>query len=233
MTADNQPEFDAFAENYDQALEQGISVSGESKDFFAQERVRWLAGMLVKRGHAVRRILDFGCGTGSATPFLRECFPEAEIVGTDISESSIRVARRDRGGSGIEYGVYPAYRPTAPFDAAYCNGVFHHIPLDQRDAAVRYVFDALRPGGVFGLWENNPWNPGTRYVMSRIPFDRDAITLSPPNTRSLLRRNGFTVHRTDALFIFPRALGALRFVEPWVSRLPLGAQYQVFAQRPA
>lgn len=233
MTPTDQPEFDSFAENYDQALEQGISVSGENKDFFAQQRVQWLAAQLANRGHAVRRILDFGCGTGTATPFLREAFPGAEIVGTDISEQSLAVARRDHGGDGIEYAPYPAYRTPRPFDAAYCNGVFHHIPLDQRDAATRYVFSALRPGGIFGLWENNPWNPGTRYVMSRIPFDRDAITLSPPVARRLLRNSGFEILRTDALFIFPRALGALRFMEAWVSRLPLGAQYQVLARVPA
>jgi hypothetical protein len=47
--------------------------------------------------------------------------------------------------------------------------------------------------------ENNPWNPGTRYVMSRIPFDRDAIPLTPSAARHLLKRaalrpaNGFSV----------------------------------------
>jgi hypothetical protein len=52
---------------------------------------------------------------------------------------------------------------------------------------------SLRPGGLFAPWENNPWNPNTRYVMSRIPFDRDATTLSPPKAVGLLRQNGFQV----------------------------------------
>ena len=63
---------------------------------------------------------------------------------------------------------------------AYCNGVFHHIPLVERSAAVACVNRALRAGGLFALWENNPWNPGTRYVMAHCDFDRDAITLTPP-----------------------------------------------------
>ena len=41
-----------------------------------------------------------------------------------------------------------------------------------------FVRQGLRPGGVFALWENNPWNPGTRLVMRRIPFDRNAVLLS-------------------------------------------------------
>ena len=38
---------------------------------------------------------------------------------------------------------------------------------------------ALLTGGVLALFENNPWNPGTRLVMKRIPFDRNAQTISP------------------------------------------------------
>ena len=107
----------------------------------------------------------------------------------------------------------------------YCNGVFHHIP-PAAVGAVAAVRAALRPGG-FSLWENNPWNPGTRYVMSRIPFDRDASPLTTRAARRMLTAAGFSVIRTDFLFIFPRALRGLRPAEPLLSRLPLGTQYQV------
>src|SRR5262245_30751294 len=40
------PQFDAFAENYDDALAQGIAVSGEQKEYFAQGRTDWLKGCL-------------------------------------------------------------------------------------------------------------------------------------------------------------------------------------------
>jgi hypothetical protein len=68
--------------------------------------------------------------------------------------------------------------------------------------------------------------------MSRIPFDRDAITLAPPETRHLLKEGGFEILRTDFLFIFPRMLKPLRALEPLVSRLPFGAQYQVLCRKP-
>jgi hypothetical protein len=57
--------------------------------------------------------------------------------------------------------------------------------------------------------------------MSRIPFDRDAVPLSPPQARSLLRDGGFEVLQTSFAFIFPRMLSALRPLEPRVSCLPL------------
>jgi hypothetical protein len=90
----------------------------------------------------------------------------------------------------------------------------------------------LQPGGFFAFWENNPWNPGTKIVMSRIPFDRDAITLSYLEARQMLKRAGFQVLRTDFLFIFPRFLRWLRPLETLVARIPFGAQYQILCRKP-
>src|SRR4051812_36032125 len=39
------PEFDAFAENYDDALAKGLEISGEKKDFFAEGRTRFLSDL--------------------------------------------------------------------------------------------------------------------------------------------------------------------------------------------
>jgi SAM-dependent methyltransferase len=114
---------------------------------------------------------------------------------------------------------------------AFCNGVFHHIPLDERPQVVRYIADCLRPGGLFALWENNPWNPGTRYIMSRVPFDRDAVTLTAREARALVEAIGLRVVRTDYCFVFPRVLSALRRFEHYMMPLPIGAQYQVLCQK--
>jgi SAM-dependent methyltransferase len=123
------------------------------------------------------------------------------------------------------------YTPDGTMDLAFCNGVFHHIAPPERTAAVDYIHRALRPGGLFAFWENNPWNPGTRLVMKRIPFDRDAVTLTSREARQLLRERGFEILRTDFLFIFPRVLRWLRGVERFVTQWPLGAQYQVLCRK--
>lgn len=69
-------------------------------------------------------------------------------------------------------------------------------------------------------------------VMSCIPFDRDAITLSYLESRGLLSSVGFTVLKSRFAFYFPAALGFLRPLEPALEALPLGAQYLVLAQKP-
>ncbi len=224
--------FDTYADDYDAALAEGLSASGESRDYFARERLRWLSGQVSERGLAPRTVLDFGCGVGAATPFWREFFPEAALIGVDVSARSLEVARQQHGSPEVQFQALADQTPDGSRELAFCNGVFHHIPPADRAAALAYVYNSLAPGGLFAFWENNPWNPGTRYVMHRIPFDRDAVLITPPHAHQLLTAAGFEVLRTDFLFLFPRALSALRPLEPPLSRLPLGAQYQVLCRRP-
>ena len=229
------PAFDAYAERYDEALQKGLDVSGESKEYFAEGRARWTRGRFEELGHDAGRVLDFGCGTGSATPYLLDALGAREVVGTDTSLASLEIARREwraRPAAFVDPTAMPGHVALhGAFDTAFCNGVFHHIPPEHRAGAVLAVREALRPGGLFAFWENNPWNPGTRWVMSRIEFDRDAITLTPPESRQLLADGGFEILRTDSLFWFPRLLAPLRALEPFLSGIPLGGQYLVLCRR--
>jgi SAM-dependent methyltransferase len=225
-------DFDRYAAEYDAALARGLCVSGEDKEYFARGRVDCLAAYLARVQQRPEAVMDFGCGTGSATPFLLGMDGVISLLGVDISARSLDQARREHGTTAARFLLFSDYEPDGTLDLAFCNGVFHHIPPGDRAAAVRYIYRSLRPGGLFALWENNPWNPGTRYVMSRIPFDRDAITLTPGEARDLVRANGFDVVQTDFLFIFPRMLRWLRGLEPLVARLPLGAQYQILCRKP-
>ena len=226
------PEFDEYASEYDAALAKGLSVSGESKDFFAQGRISHLAGCLKELQFRPGSIMDFGCGTGTNTPFLLKLDAVTSLLGVDTSESSLNIARRVIPDKRAAFSVLDQYRPDGRFDLVFTNGVFHHISPAERAGAIDYIFRALRPGGLLAFWENNPWNPGTRYVMSRIPFDRDAITISAGEAQSMIRSGGLDVLRTDFHFIFPKVLGFLRNIEPFLSGFPFGAQYQLLCRKP-
>jgi SAM-dependent methyltransferase len=223
--------FDQFAGDYDSALQQGLAVSGEEKSFFARGRVAWLARCLESLGCRPRTVIDFGCGTGTSIPLFFELLGAREVIGVDVSAASLAVAAEKHGAADVQFMHLDDWQPVPTADLVFCNGVFHHIPPARRRGTVERIFGALRPGGLFALWENNPYNPGTRLVMSRIPFDRDAIMVWPGEANRLLQSAGFTVVKTDFQFIFPRMLKGLRFMEPWLSRLPLGAQYQVLGRK--
>lgn len=226
--------FDPQADAYEAELERGLSVTGEDRSYFALGRVRWLRARLEALGARRDAVLDFGCGNGGSTPLLTSLAPAVkQVCGVDVSERSLEIARTRHGGPCIEYALLEDCAATPRFDVAYTNGVFHHIPPPERGASLAYIRERLLPGGYFGLFENNPWNPGTRWVMRRIAFDRDAIPLPPPEAARLVAAAGFEVVRTDFLFWFPRALSALRWIEPWLAGLPLGGQYMVLARKAA
>lgn len=224
-------EFDQFAKDYDAALTRGISLSGESKDFFAEGRVAWLVRKLGPRAERITSILDFGCGTGTSCPILKRHFPRARVTGVDPSAESLEEARATVQRDGITFDVPDAVPGQPAFDLVFCNGVFHHIPSAERDQAVRWIRDRMTPGGLFALWENNPLNLGTQLVMYRIPFDRDAEKVLPWNARKLLARQGFAIESTTYAFVFPSFLRWFRRWEPALSEMALGAQYQVLAQK--
>lgn len=224
--------FDEYSGSYEQALAQGIQVSGEDSSFFARGRLVWLASYIARHNLSTGSVLDYGCGTGNSLPMLRELLHASRVVGVDISAASIAMARQRFCEAQFELSTCDELPAASLFDWAFCNGVFHHIPVVQRQESARFVWHHLQPGGHFAFFENNPLNPGTRYVMSRIAFDHDAETLLPWAARGLLKSAGFKIVRTDFLFFFPRPLAWLRRLEPALSQLPLGAQYMVLAQKP-
>ncbi len=227
-------QFDRYASDYEHALNQGIHVSGYRRDHFILRRISYLARILrqIAANQPIISVLDFGCSDGSTAPVLQEYFAPQRIVGVDSSDECILRARAMFGDHVASFESSSEYRPEATFDLCHTNGVFHHIPPDQRSSAVDLVFSSLVPGGYVALFENNPWNPGTRYVMSRIPFDRDARPMTPPAARSMLVEGGFSVLLTRSLFLFPSALALLHPLEDLLGRYPIGAQYLVLARKP-
>ena len=226
----DEAEFDKFADGYKECVNSTLGLYGEDADYFAAGRVEWLTKVLADRGD-IHNIMDYGCGIGVGIPHLL-AYPDIEsLIGVDISEKSLERARRDHASEKVRFASFDEYKPKGEIDMAVCCSVFHHIPLEHRATAVKYVYDSLRPGGFLALWEHNPWNPGVVYVMNKSPLDQDAIRVKPHEARRLVRKGGFSVVRTDYRFFFPNFLKIFRGLEPSLRRLPVGAQYLVLARK--
>ena len=225
----SEPLFD-LSDEYEQMLNRGIRLSGEPKEFFVEGRIRGLVDRLPP-GFQPNKILDFGCGIGGTAAQLATTFPTAEVVGADTSDNALAHARQRYGSPRIRFQTMAELTKESDFDLCYVNGVFHHIEPSDRVEALAGIRAAMRPGGLVALFENNSWNIGTRIVMARIPFDRDAQPISLPQARQLMERAGFTVRQSWSLFYFPRLLARLRPFERFLARLPLGAQYCVLSAR--
>ncbi len=233
MNPSNQPqEFDQFAQNYDHILDESVRLSGESSAFFMGQKIALAARHCAQPG-VTGRFLDFGCGVANARPFVRALLPGWTYEGVDVSEESLGVARSrhpDASFSVFQHGNL-AFADQS-FDLVMAAVVFHHIPHDQHPSVISEIFRVLKPGGSLIIFEHNPWSPATRHVVASCPFDKDAVLLSPPYARRLLKTARFTGVRSQFYLFFPRFLKLLRPLEHAMGWLPFGAQYFALGKRP-
>lgn len=139
-----------------------------------------------------KRCIDFGCGHGNFAHALLKA-GAGFVLGVDYGESSIAYAKaaRDRLGvpasklDFVQEQVYKVSQPSASFDFAIQNGVFHH--LDDEDSAYREVHRVLKPGGWFWIYTDGEgavshdlWDMAL-HVLRDIPSEHIVETLGRMN----------------------------------------------------
>lgn len=222
---------DGYALTYDQALSRGVSLSGEAPEWFARQRLLIVKAYLEQHSRRPQNILEFGCGTGNHIPLFRRTFEPNRIIGVDISRPSLRVAQIRHGAEDLTLTHPWEFDQPGTMDLIYVNGVFHHIPAVEHEGWLQFLMRALAPGGMLALFDNNPYSLAARLVMRLIPFDRDAVMVNPYRFKRLIHNTGFDATELSFHFLFPRCLRPLRRVEPMLQKLPLGAQYVLFASK--
>ena len=219
----SKPEFDQYAADYDRMLTEAMPSGLGESDYFAEYKVTLLARLL--RGVAPRRLLDFGCGAGRSLPYLSRSFPDVECWGYDVSPESLKFAAQAAPSARLscDWGVIEQQQ----FDVIFAANVFHHIEPADRVRALERCRRLLTPDGKFFLFEHNPFNPLTRRVFERCPFDADAEMFSLGQARKMSRQAGFSQEAHGYTLFFPKPLAWLRRLEPLLTGVPLGAQYYV------
>ena len=214
--------FDEFADDYVSINDQYTSFFGEKTDYFANYKAAYLAKLF---GAGFKgRILDFGCGIGLVTNRLTTLLPSATIDGIDSSAASIARARTEvPSDSNIHY--YQSESELAGrYDGILMANVLHHVEPADRIDVMRRALDLLDRGGRLVVFEHNTWNPLVMNIVTRHPFDRDAVFLSPRAAGKLMRDVGLAP-RIDFIVFFPAFLRVFRFLEPSLRLLPIGGQY--------
>jgi len=101
-------------------------------------------------------ILDFGCAFGAGTTFLSEQFPEAHIVGVDISEYAIEKAMSNFKRENINYYCLDLCRSDhltflkqryGAFDLIFTRDVLEHIALDKQEKVLEAFVKLLNKDG--------------------------------------------------------------------------------------
>ena len=123
-------------------------------------RWKWLSAYNFCTGqrpsHENIRILDAGCGTGVGTEYLVHLNPKASVVGIDLSEGALEVAKercKRSGANRVEFhhlSLFDVEQLEGEFDLINCVGVLHHTPDPIR--GIQALAKKLAPGGLFHIF---------------------------------------------------------------------------------
>lgn len=103
------------------------------------------------RGRGMR-ILELGSGCGTATRFVTQALPEANLTCVDLSHPYLRAAReRLRGIDRIDFLQGDAADldlREQRFDAVFSVFLFHELPRRERVRVLAEIHRVLKPGGI-------------------------------------------------------------------------------------
>ena len=135
-------EFDRAAKRYDD--------SRLVRSYQRRTQVLVVDALRIERG---MRVLDLGCGTGTATLEIASRLEgTGRVVGLDLSEEMLEQAKQkltELGYTNIEFVLQSAsdLNYDECFDHVVSTNTFHHF-ADKQDVFAR-VYKSLRPGGIF------------------------------------------------------------------------------------
>lgn len=139
-----------------------------------------------------KRIYEAGCGGTPTLAMLRKKFPEAELVGADLS------AKMQKGGHEMDKKVglnvhlkqedcrYTS-EPDDHYDAVVAYALFHETPDDVCVDILKEMYRILSPGGCMLISDPGPIRALTPY--QAVLYDWEQDNREEPHFGASIRRN--------------------------------------------
>jgi ubiquinone/menaquinone biosynthesis C-methylase UbiE len=219
-------DFDEYARDYRSVHTENIAISGVDSFYFVEMKVKLLQ-QYEKNGYL--NILDVGCGDGATELYMHRHFPNWKLTAIDVSEKSIKEARKKNIPNSI-FKLYDGLQlpfDNDSFDVVYIANVFHHIDFAVHHKIMAEVTRVLKKEGRLYLFEHNPLNPVTRHLVNTCIFDKEAVLLKYSYIQQLLGESGFSAIKKSFIIFFPRKKiwKLLIAFEKYLTWLPFGGQY--------
>jgi trans-aconitate 2-methyltransferase len=117
---------------------------------FEDERTRSARDLLAQVPHqAPRKVVDVGCGPGNSTELLIERWPDADIMGFDLSETMLAEARKRLPKARFEQADASVWLPPPDTEVVFANAVYQWIPGHLQQFA--RIVEHLDVGGVLAV----------------------------------------------------------------------------------
>lgn len=126
----------------------------EDPDYVQKRLIADLLAYFDKSEFAGKRLLDFGCGSGASTVVLARALPDTEIVGVELRDDLLSVARArvrfyDLPRVTLRLSPNGARLPPGigDFDFVVLSGVYEHLLPGERRALLPQIWAVIRDGG--------------------------------------------------------------------------------------
>lgn len=101
------------------------------------------------------RVLDVGCGTGSATVVAAQ--KARQVVGIDLSPDMIelaeeKIAKKELTNTSLFAVSVEEYHPSEQYDKVISSFMIPHVKPTLRPAIYQCMYNFLKPGGTVGLF---------------------------------------------------------------------------------
>ncbi len=235
-------EFDTYAATYTEGVDRPLKrFLGKSSSSFIEVKAKYLLDHLWRQAgkpgwrSGSTRLLDFGCGTGELLWFMDQYGFPGRLEGCDVSQGMLSEATR-RWTDKTAPPLHETRDNRLPFDNETFNlvvasCVFHHIRPEMRAGVVAEIARVLKYDGHFVVFEHNPYNPLTRWMVSHSPFDENAELLIAAETLTLMKKSNFAPLRKDYILFFPPRFSQLWRLEAYLRPLPFGGQYAAIGSK--
>ena len=232
-------EFDRYAHGYSGGNEAPLKrLFGENLDQFIYVKAKWLWNYLVQEKKSPNKgyhLLDYGCGTGEMLKWLKIFGFPGHMHGADVSRSMLDEA--EKRWDTFQKPIFSCIGETKTnfddnsFEYIVATCVFHHIEPYIRDEVLQEIRRILVPGGKLIIFEHNPFNPMTRFIVRRAAIDKNALLLYPKEIRFRFHKNMLSICRLDYLMFFPPSIKFFQRFEKYLGWCPMGAQYAVVGEK--
>ncbi|MEC4684196.1 MAG: class I SAM-dependent methyltransferase [Nitrospirota bacterium] len=176
----------------------------ESPDYVQKSLKYDLLSYLHDNEFKNKRLLDFGCGSGASTMILARMFPHTEIVGIELEEKLLSIAKlraNHYGYNNIELLISsnPDQLPpdTGYFDYIILSAVYEHLLPNERAMLLPKLWSILKTGGILFL-NQTPYRyfPVETHTTSGLPFinylpDRAALFCTRHFSKRKLKNNSW------------------------------------------
>jgi len=182
--------FDRWADDYEMAIRKKIPQYDELQKVFFNL-------LDFRKGEEID-VLNLGIGSGENARIFLQRYPNARLVGIDVSNKMIQKARLKLADLASRVKLIQSDFRTMPllnkFDFAYSILAIHHLSAQDKQKLLKGIWSLLKPCGSFLLLDvvkGSTEELTRRYINLTFPFDSKDTPSSLTEHLCWLEKAGF------------------------------------------